>query len=119
MPASSTFRSLPPCHAARGTACLRVLLVAALFWVAGCKKTPPPAPVVKINPDALHITAISLGQPKLAIVNGKQLGEGDEVVAAATKLRLTKISDGEVEFSSGAQVVTARLAPPKLPVAKR
>jgi hypothetical protein len=99
--------------------CLRFILVATLFWSVGCKKSPPPAPVVKINPDAIHVTAISLGQPRLAIVNGKQLGEGDEVVAAATKLRLTKISDGEVELSSGAQIVTARLAPPKPPAAKR
>lgn len=119
MPASSTLKSLPAVRVARGVTWLRILLAVTLFWVAGCKKSPPPAPVVKINPDAIQITAISLGKPKLAIVNGKQLGEGDEVVAAATKLRLTKISDGEVEFSSGAQIVTARLAPPKLPAAKR
>jgi hypothetical protein len=91
----------------------RLVLVAALFWVASCKK-PAPAPVVKIiSPDAIHVTAISLGQPKLAIVNGKQLGEGDELVASATRLRLVKISDGEIELSSGAQVILARLAPPK------
>jgi hypothetical protein len=84
--------------------------MAALFTVISCKK---PAPVAKkIDPNAIHVTAISLGQPKLAIVNGKQLGEGDELVASATRLRLVKISDGEIELSSGPQVILARLAPP-------
>jgi hypothetical protein len=92
---------------------------ATLFSVVGCKKPAPPPPVVKINLEAIQVTAISLGQPRLAIVNGRQLGEGDEVVAEAAPLRIVKISDGEVEFSSGTQVVMARLAPPKLPVPKR
>lgn len=97
--------------------CLQLILGVTLFWVVGCKKAP--APVAKINADAIHVTAISLGQPRLAIVNGKQLGEGDEVVAAATRLRIVKISDGEVELSSGPQMVLARLAPPKPPAPKR
>ena len=97
---------------------LPLILSATLFWTVGCKKAPPPA-VAKINADAIHVTAISLGQPRLAIVNGKQLGEGDEVMAAATRLRIVKISDGEVELSSGPQVVMARLAPPKPPAPKR
>lgn len=113
------FRSLSRFRAGGAALCLQLILGAALFSILGCKKPPPPPPVVKISPEAIHVTAISLGQPRLAIVNGKQLGEGDEVVAEAARLRIVKISDGEVEFSSGAQVVLARLAPPKLPVPKR
>jgi len=112
------FRSLSLFPAGGTALCLQLIMGATLFSVAGCKKPTPP-PVVKINPAALSVTAISLGQPRLAIVNGKQLGEGDEVVAEAARLRIVKISDGEVEFSSGAQVILARLAPPKLPVPKR
>ena len=97
----------------------RLVLAAALFWAVGCKKPAPVVPVVKIDPNAIHVTAISLGQPKLAIVNGKQLGEGDELIASATKLRLVKISDGEIQLSSGAQIVMARLAPPKPSAPKR
>ena len=108
-------------HVQGARACLRLILAAALLAVVSCKKAVPPAPVVKINPDAIRVTAISLGKPRLAIVNGKQLGEGDEVIAAATRLRIVKISDGDVELSSGAQVVLAQLTAPKLPppVAKR
>lgn len=83
-----------------------------LIWVVGCNKPSAPAPP-KISADSISVTAISLGQPRLAIVNGKQLAEGDEVVAAATRLRIVKISDGEVELSSGTQVVMAHLAVPK------
>lgn len=98
---------------------LPLALVAGFFLVAGCKKAPPPAPVVKISPDAVHVTAISLGNPRLAIINGKQLGEGDELVASAARLRITKISDGEIELSNGAQVILARLETPKPPPPKR
>ena len=97
---------------------LRLIVGATLFWTIGCKKPSPPV-LAKISPDAIHVTAISLGQPRLAIVNGKQLGEGDEVVAEATRLRIVKISDGEVELTGGAQVVMARLAPPKPLAPKR
>jgi hypothetical protein len=119
MPVRSKFRSRLVWQAGGGALYFRLILGAALFWGASCKKPTPPAPVVKINPDAIHVSAISLGNPRLAIVNGKQRGEGDEVMAAATQLRIVKISDGEVELSSGAQVVLARLATPPKPAAPK
>ena len=96
---------------------LRLILIVTLFWAVGCKK-PPPASAPKISLEEVHVTAISLGHPRLAIINGKQRGEGDEIVASSTRLRITKISDGEVELSSGAQVITARLELPKQPAPK-
>ena len=96
---------------------LRLILAATLFWAVGCKKAPPPVP--KISLENVHVTAISLGHPRLAIINGKPRGEGDEIVASSTRLRITKISDGEIELSNGVQVITARLEPPKQPAPKR
>ena len=112
------FQSLSLFRSGGAALCLQLIMGVTLFSVVGCKKPTPP-PVVKIDPAALNVTAISLGQPRLAIVNGRQLGEGDEVLTDAARLRIVKISDGEVEFSSGAQVVLARLAPPKPPLPKR
>jgi hypothetical protein len=117
MPKASKFRLLSLFRADGAALCLRLILGATMFWVVGCKKAAPP--VARINPDAIRVTAISLGQPRLAIVNGRQLGEGDEVIAAATRLRIVKISDGEVELSTGAQVVLAHLTAAKMPPAKR
>ena len=102
--------------------CLRLSVALVFVWTVGCRKPappPPPPPVAKISTADIHVTAISLGQPRLAIVNGKPLAEGDEVVSAATRLRIEKISDGEVELSSGGQIVQARLLPPKLTPTKR
>jgi hypothetical protein len=113
------FRSLWLLKSKGGALFLRLILGAALFWVVGCKKPIPPAPVAKISSEGIKVTAISLGRPRLAIVNGKQLGEGDEVMASATRLRIVKISDGEIELSSGSQVIMARLLPPKQLAPKR
>ncbi len=76
----------------------------------------PPAPiVVKISPDMIHISAISLGHPRMAIINGKLVGEGEQIIihppsaSTAVSLRLVKISDGQIQLSDGAQVISVRL----------
>ncbi|MDQ6809840.1 MAG: hypothetical protein M3Z64_10545, partial [Verrucomicrobiota bacterium] len=38
---------------------------------------PSAAPVPEISPQALHLTSIALGEPRLAVVDGKQLAEND------------------------------------------
>jgi hypothetical protein len=62
-----------------------------------------------------HVTAISLGHPRLAIINGQQAAEGDQVVihtpaaSAAITLRILTIFDGRVDLSDGTQVISVRL----------
>jgi hypothetical protein len=78
-------------------------------------RTVPEEPVVKISADQIHVSAISLGDPPMAIINGRLVGEGEQLTLhppgapAAVSLRLRKISDGEVEFSDGSHVIKARL----------
>jgi hypothetical protein len=79
-------------------------------------KTPVAAaePVAKIS-DQIHVTAISLGNLRMAIINGRLVGEGETITLhpagapAAVSLRVRKISDGEIEFNDGAQVIKARM----------
>jgi hypothetical protein len=78
----------------------------------------PPAPILASQ---IHVTAISLGEPRLAIVNGKQVTEGESITisipdqAAAVSLRVVKIADGRIDLSNGTQVITARLETPRGP----
>ena len=68
---------------------------------------------VPISASMVHVTAISLGNPSLAIVNGKRVAEG-ELVSLHTsrpevivKLQVLKIADGRVDLTDGNQVLTA------------
>ena len=81
-----------------------------------------PAPLlVRISADLIHISAISLGQPRLAIINGRQRCEGEQITIRPPDtnvdliLRVVRISDGRVELSDGAQTITARLEVPPPP----
>ena len=82
--------------------------------------TPAPI-VVKISADVIHVTAISLGHPRLAIINGQQVTEGDQITvhtpaaSVAVTLRVLKIVDGRIDLSDGTQVMTARLDIPSAP----
>jgi len=83
--------------------------------------SPPEPIVVRISADLIHVSAISLGHPRLAIINGQLLGEGERIkihapsASIAVSLRVQKIADGTIELSDGTQVITARLelSPPK------
>ena len=85
--------------------------------------TPVPM-VVKIDADMLRISAIVLGHPRLAVVNGRTVAEGDTILvhtptrAVAVTLRVLKISEGQVQLSDGTLVVMARLGIP-LPAAAK
>lgn len=79
------------------------------------KSISSPAPiVVHITPDLIHVSAISLGQPRLAIINGQLVGEGEQFTvpvpggSIAVTLRVVKISDGRIDLSDGTQVILAR-----------
>ena len=81
--------------------------------------TPQPI-VIKISADLIHVTAISLGHPRLAIINGQQLGEGEQITIhtpapnIAVSLRVLKISDGRIDLSDGTQTINARLELPPI-----
>lgn len=81
----------------------------------------PPAPVLASQ---IHVTAISLGEPRLAIVNGKQVTEGESITISipdqptTVTLRVVKIADGRIDLSNGPQVITARLETPRGPSRK-
>ena len=77
--------------------------------------SPPEPIVVRISADLIHVSAISLGHPRLAIINGQRVGEGEKITihtpaaSIAVSLRVLKISDGNIELSDGTQVIRARL----------
>ncbi len=84
--------------------------------------TPQPI-LVKISADLIHVSAISLGHPRLAIINGQLIAERERITvhtpaaSIAVTLQVTRISDGEIELSDGIQTIKARLefVPPPRP----
>ena len=79
----------------------------------------PPTPiVVQLSTDLVQVTSIALGHPRLAVINGKQVSDGDTIVvhtptrSVAITLRVLEISDRQVKLSDGTQQVTAHLIRP-------
>jgi hypothetical protein len=76
--------------------------------------TPGPV-LIQIRPESLRVTAISLGHPRLAIINGTQLSEGDYLTvhtagaAIVVRLKVLKIADGRIDLQNGTQLICARL----------
>ncbi|HEX8897233.1 MAG TPA: hypothetical protein VF751_00925, partial [Chthoniobacterales bacterium] len=85
--------------------------------------SPPEPIVVKISADLIHVSAISLGHPRLAIINGQLVSEGETITvhtptpSIAVSLKVVKIYDGQIELSDGTQSINARLnvVPPPRP----
>jgi hypothetical protein len=69
-----------------------------------------------VTAEMLHVTSIALGEPHLAVVNGKRLAEGESLLVATpagvATLRVTRIEDGVVHFDYGGQLIDAKLAAP-------
>jgi hypothetical protein len=90
---------------ARATAILRPSLSATELAV----------PLTPALASQIRVTAISLGEPHVAIVNGKQVTEGENIVipvsnqSTAVTLRVVKIADGRIDLTNGTQMITARL----------
>ena len=88
--------------------------------VSGSPRTiTTPAPViVQFNEDIIRVTAIALGHPRLAVINGRPAAEGDTITvhtpvhSVAVTLRVVRIADGRVELTDGTQTIHARLAVP-------
>ena len=74
--------------------------------------------VVQLSTDVIRVTAIALGHPRLAVINGRSVTEGDTVTvhtpnhAVAVTLRVVKIADGRIDLTDGTQTVSARLVVP-------
>jgi len=91
-----------------------------LVAVSNHSISPPQPIVIQISADLIHVTAISLGHPRLAIINGQQLGEGEQITIhtpsanIAVTLRVAKISDGRIDLSDGTQTISARLEIPPM-----
>ena len=89
---------------------------ARTYSIASAGSNAPPAPIiVQLGPEMVRVTAIALGHPRLAVVNGRALAEGDSVAVSksnspvALTLRVVKISDGRIDFSDGTNMFSARL----------
>ena len=69
--------------------------------------------LVPVSPDLIHVTSIALGNPRLAIVNGKRLAEEDWLVVKTpngeASVRVLSIEDGFVRFKHGGNTIDAKL----------
>lgn len=94
----------------------KLMMVTATSVSSSPQTVATPAPlIVQISLDLLHVTAISLGHPRLAVINGQQVAEGDRIMvhtpttSVAVSLLVVKIADGRIDLSDGLHVMTARL----------
>ncbi len=66
-----------------------------------------------LTSDLFHVTAISLGSTRLAIVNGKKVAEGETVVVSTASgpatVRVAKIEDGVVHFVHGRERIDVQV----------
>lgn len=73
----------------------------------------PEAPFL-ITEDMFHVTSIALGRPRLAVVNGVALGEGERFTIVAgnhiAAVSVTDIADGAVTLKAGSQTLLAKLS---------
>jgi hypothetical protein len=109
-----------------------VFLVAFLIWTGGyvireghrqmgvlqptprvSNKSPVLHRVAPVTAAMLHVGSIVLGNPPLAVVNGKTVTEGSSLEvktsAGIVVLRVVKIEDGIVHFDHDGQMIDARL----------
>jgi len=99
----------------------RALEVPRLFAPATDKTITTPAtnttpvPMVVNISDSIHVSAIALGHPRLTVINGRAVAEGDWITvhtptrAVTVTLRVLKIADGAIDLTDGTQLIRARL----------
>jgi hypothetical protein len=82
----------------------------------------PPAPIViQLSTDMVRVSAIALGHPRLAVINGTTVAEGDSVTLQAPNssvaliLRVVRIGDGSIDLSDGTKTFSAQLTIPSPP----
>jgi hypothetical protein len=92
--------------------------------VAADPAAAAPPITVQLTADMVKVSAIALGHPRLAVINGRTVTEGDNITlhtpntSVALILRVSKIGDGAIEFSDGKQNFSARLTIPSPPKPK-
>ena len=105
---------------------LRLLQVSTRNLAAGAHPSETPQPMtIQYSSEMIQVTAIALGHPRLAVINGRTVGEGDSVIlhtpvhSVAISLRVVTIADGYVDLCDGQHTVRANLdlpsAKPKQP----
>jgi multidrug efflux pump subunit AcrA (membrane-fusion protein) len=94
----------------------RLMTVTTTSISSSAQTVTTPAPIiVQISLEQIHVTAISLGRPRLAVINGQQVAEGDRIslhtptTSVTVSLQVLKIADGRIDLSDGLHVITARL----------
>lgn len=81
-------------------------------------------PEPELPADALRVTSIALGHPRLAVINRQEVTEGDWVYVdtgacrVRLRLRVIRIADGRVELTLGRRVVAVPLAQMKVKSAR-
>lgn len=110
----------------------------APFWPIGWAKqrgvpktSVPTAPRLKLDEASFKITSILLGNPSLAIINGRTYSEGESLrqpravggaatvatspIPAGARIRVYRIDDGGVTLQFQEQLLTVPLKRPELP----
>jgi len=79
--------------------------------------TKAPAPIViQLDSNVVRVTSIALGDPRVAVINGKQVAEGDTinvhtpVRSVTVTLGVVEIADRRVQLSDGTEIITAHLS---------
>ncbi len=80
---------------------------------AGPASAASPAPIViELSNDMVRVSAISLGHPRLAIINGKAVTLQAPESSIGVTLRVVRIGDGSINLSDGKKMFSARLTTP-------
>jgi hypothetical protein len=95
---------------------MRRLIPVGTHRISGEGQASPPEPIiVQLNENLIQVSTIALGHPRLAVINGKQVAEGDTITvhtptrSVAMTLRVIDIADRKVKLSDGKQIITAHL----------
>lgn len=96
------------------------------FWPIGWVKrsatsgqpTAEPVKASMVTESNFNVTSILLGNPSLAVINGRSYMEGEFVKLpksiAGVRVRVQRIVDGAVELQAGEQSIAARLRRPEM-----
>ena len=99
----------------------------APFWPIGWTKqgaAPVVAQKVDVDEDLFKVTTILVGNPSMAVINGRSYEEGQFIrmpkqMGSQLRPRLYRIGDGVVQIQVQNQVVTVQLKRPELNDSKR
>jgi hypothetical protein len=95
------------------------------FWPIGWVKRAkgvagqaPTAPKIKVDEKAFVVSSILLGNPSLAVINGRAYTEGEILKmprgSQAPRIRVHRIWDGGVQLQADEQLISAMLRRPEL-----